>query len=275
MTYYITGDCHRDFSRFFQQGQTSNSKDKAFIVLGDFCVNYYFDSSDDRVKQKLQNTGMTYYLVRGNHEARPSKVFGMGIEYDKEIKNLVYCQPQYPNIKYLIDGKVYQFGDYSALVIGGAYSVDKQYRLNRKNTNPDGDYYHVAAEAGWFQDEQLSETERNYISAVTKGIDVDFVFTHTCPIDWEPTDLFLGQINQSEVDKSMELWLSELKDSFNWKIWCFGHYHADRLERPRVEQFYHDIDSIDGVYNRWCGMKTLEEEWWLTKSPNYYMTTGS
>ena len=101
----------------------------------------------------------------------------------------------------------------------------------------------------------------------------DFIFTHTCPKDWQPTDLFLGSVDQSRVDSSMELWFEELKDKIDWGIWCFGHYHADRMERPHVEMYYHDIELLDDAFNRWALYdKGHEIDWWLTKSPNYYMS---
>ena len=100
----------------------------------------------------------------------------------------------------------------------------------------------------------------------------DFVFTHTCPKDWQPTDLFLDSIDQSNVDNSMELWMDELKDKFKWNIWLFGHYHCDRLERPHVEQFYNNVEPLDDIYHRWLEYdKGQELLWYLRKSPNFYM----
>ena len=100
----------------------------------------------------------------------------------------------------------------------------------------------------------------------------DFVFTHTCPKDWQPTDLFLDSISQSNVDNSMELWMDELKDKFKWNIWLFGHYHCDRLERPHVEQYFNDIENLDTIYKRWANYDNGQElDWWINKSPNFYM----
>lgn len=69
----------------------------------------------------------------------------------------------------------------------------------------------------------------------------------------------------------MEKWLDSLKNEFQWKIWLFGHFHKDRIERPHVEQFFQDIQPIDSIYNRWYGEKTIHKEWYLEKSPNYYL----
>ena len=78
-------------------------------------------------------------------------------------------------------------------------------------------------------------------------------------------------INQHTVDKSMEEWLDEFKDEIQWNIWLFGHYHADRLERPHVEMFYKDMDDLDTIWERWQQYDEDESlSWWLQKSPRFY-----
>jgi hypothetical protein len=69
----------------------------------------------------------------------------------------------------------------------------------------------------------------------------------------------------------MENWLEKIKTTVDWKIWCFGHYHQDRMERPHIEQYFNDIEDMQTIWHRWYGKKTIEVEWWLAKSPNYYM----
>ena len=59
---------------------------------------------------------------------------------------------------------------------------------------------------------------------------------------------------------------------FDWTILCFGHYHCDRIERPYVEQFFNDIEDLQTVWNRWDNYSlTGELDWYLEKSPNFYM----
>ena len=145
-------------------------------------------------------------------------------------------------------------------VIGGAYSVDKWYRLSNNYI--------------WFKDEQLTDEEMLQCTKDLINQEVDFVFTHTCPICWEPKDLFLNSINQASVDKAMELFLEEIGQCLDWKIWCFGHFHADRIERPYVEQFFTDTENILNIWQRWQKYyKTKELDWWLDKSPNFYQET--
>lgn len=77
-------------------------------------------------------------------------------------------------------------------------------------------------------------------------------------------------IDQSTVDNSMEKFLEVIKDHVKWKVWLFGHYHADRLERPRVEQYYTNIESLSNIKHRWLSEEP-NVDWWLPKGPNYYM----
>ena len=231
----------------------------AVIILGDAGLNFYLNKTDEKKKKILANYGIKIYCVRGNHEERPENL-GYKLFYDDNVQGEVYLDPINNLIRYFKDGGIYTLNNHRVLTIGGAYSVDKWYRLERAAAA--GQSF-----SGWFKDEQLSEVERAEVTAAAKGQQFDFVFTHTCPLSWEPTDLFLGCIDQSTVDKSMEIWLDELKELIDWKVWCFGHFHADRVERYCVEQFYRDSDDLEKIWNRWYGAMTFESEWWLDVSP--------
>ena len=122
----------------------------------------------------------------------------------------------------------------------------------------------------------IKEMEHAAALAEEYNYSFDFVFSHTCPLKFEPTDLFLSGIDQSKVDKSMEIWMDTIyqkieANSINRKmptIWCFGHYHADRIEAPYVEQYFNDIEDIEDIYRRWyVYTETGELEWWLVKGP--------
>ena len=94
------------------------------------------------------------------------------------------------------------------------------------------------------------------------------MLSHTCPLSLQPTDLFLRGLDQSTVDNTMELWLEKLANSIEWKIWLFGHYHADRIEWPHVEQFYLEMELLTDIVARWKNYdNTGELDWWLPLSP--------
>ena len=103
------------------------------------------------------------------------------------------------------------------------------------------------------------------------GKHIDFMLTHTCPYSWEPRDMFLSMIDQSTVDDTMEKWMDMIKDDIRPYIWCFGHFHADRLERPHVEQYYNDMEELNTIYKRWKDYdKTKDLPWYLVKGQNFY-----
>ena len=254
-TWVVTGDCHGDMSRFANYEYPRDGT-TGIIILGDAGVNYYMNGRDTSAKKKLQNSGYQFYLVRGNHEARPTDCEGIEWIYDESVGGTVGLDIAFPAIHYFIDGDIYTIDNHSCLVLGGAYSVDKYYRLNR------GYPYQ------WFSNELLDEDERNEIFKRIEGREFDFVLSHTCPRAWEPTDLFLSSINQSTVDKSMEEWLDEVKIAIKYRVWLFGHFHADRIEKYNVQQYYKTSDTLDTIWHRFTDPDG--PEWWIPKSPMYY-----
>lgn len=256
---YITGDTHgMVLPRLEALSYVDNfvPEETMLIILGDAGFNYYLGKRDKRLKREVEEKGVYIYCVRGNHEARPSESLGMHRIYDDNVGGTVWIEDDYPHIRYFCEWGLYEIQGLTTLVIGGAYSVDKFYRLERGFR--------------WFENEQLHQIEmdcclRNMKELHTK---FDLVLTHTCPLSFQPTDLFLGFIDQSSVDNSMEKWMEKAKDELKWNIWLFGHYHADRIEWPHVEQFYTEIELLDDIIKRWKQYdETGELDWWLPLAP--------
>ena len=156
--------------------------------------------------------------------------------------NHVLVENDYPYIKYAWDFPLlYHINEYSAMIFPGAYSIDKYHRLQMGWS--------------WFEHEQLEEWEMEVGKEIIKLNDnkCDLVLSHTCPIMFEPTDLFLPHVNQSMVDKTMERYLGEIEFNLDYKAWCWGHFHQHR-EYPRTDDrrrlmLMHDVVRLEDVIN--------------------------
>ena len=267
----MVSDCHGNFTWIdnLDKGKYP-PEETGIIILGDAGLNFYLNKSDEKMKTWINERGYYIYCVRGNHEQRPQLCPMIDEIWDKNVNGPVYQDRFHQHIRYFMDYGYYTINQYKCGVIGGAYSVDKWYRLARGNFTEETN---IPKKTGWFPDEQLTKEEMDHCELKFYGRHFDFVFTHTCPISFQPTDLFLGFVDQSKVDNRMEVWLEEIQNKFDWTIWLFGHYHRDRIERPYVEQYFNDIEDLDTIWQRWDNYSlTGELDYWLVKSPNFYMT---
>lgn len=231
----ITGDIHGRLGRLQQIDTTLYPPEEtALIILGDAGFNYYLDSRDKRMQRQACQSGYTFYCVRGNHEARPADIDSITIIYDDFVRGEVEYDPNFPNIRYFLDGGSYVINDQRVLVIGGAYSVDKEYRLLQGWQ--------------WFENEQLSDLEcENILNSICDRINYHFVLTHTCPYSWEPRELFLSMIDQSKVDDSTERWLEEVEKKVHYDFWLFGHFHGNKIVNSNAAMLYDKVLDLSMI----------------------------
>ena len=120
-------------------------------------------------------------------------------------------------------------------MIGGAYSVDKHYRIAR--------HY------GWWPDEQPSEEIKAYVEQQIRGRHIDVILSHTCPFKYEPVEAFLPMIDQSTVDTSTEVWLDKIEESADYGAWLCGHWHINK-RIDKLQFMYHDFICSDDLKRR-------------------------
>lgn len=231
MSYYITGDCHARFEKilWFDRFNHELTGEDVMILLGDVGLNYFLNKTDQNSKNMLNDLPNEFFCIHGNHEARPSE--SIGYEEKEWHGGIVYYEPEYPNLLFAKDGEIYDFDGKKAVAIGGAYSVDKEIRLSM--------------ELPWFPDEQPSDEIKRRVEKKLQEVNwkVDYVFSHTCPSVYEPTDLFLEHIDQSKVDKSTEIWLNDIAQNLHYQRWYFGHYHDNR-EYTDATMLYEEIQEL-------------------------------
>lgn len=115
-------------------------------------------------------------------------------------------EARYPNILFAKDGKVYDLNGKKAIAIGGAYSIDKAWRVEGQS---------------WWADEQPSPEIKARVEQALEQLNwqIDIVLTHTTPLKYEPIEVFLPGIDQSKVDKSTEAWLGSIEKRLDYQKW--------------------------------------------------------
>lgn len=213
---YITGDTHGDFIKiedFIFSHETSLND--ILIILGDAGINYYDGERCARLKQYLSRFPLTFLCIHGNHENRPQNIS----TYEESYWNngIVFSEKEYPNLLFAKDGEIYDINGCTFVAIGGAYSIDKTWRIEKGY--------------GWWADEQPSELIKHTVEDNLRkaGNKVDIVLSHTCPYKYVPREKFLKWIKQSEVDNSTEQWLDTIEDNLDYKKWYCGHYHTYKI----------------------------------------------
>lgn len=217
---YLTGDTHGAFRRlegFCERFNTT--KDDILIILGDAGFNfdgYYYDA---KKKARVQALPITVFCIHGNHEMRPET-----LEYYRETKwhaGTVFVEDEFPDIFFAKDGEVYDFltsdgSTKKAIAIGGAYSVDKQYRILNN--------------WGWWADEQPSKEIKKRVEQVLAERDwnIDIVLSHTVPEKYMPVENFISGVEQSSVDRTTEKWLEKIEAKLSYDKWYAGHFHCEK-----------------------------------------------
>lgn len=217
---YYTGDIHGDTAdlaaRFAGYQLT---QDDTVVILGDVGANYYAfygSRKDKRTKAALSSLGAVIFCIHGNHEMRPRHIE----TYRTKLWHggRVWYETEFPDLLFAADGDIFDIEGIRHLVIGGAYSVDKFYRIENNY--------------GWWADEQPSEQIKAYTESQIDSHGFDVVLSHTCPEKYIPVEMFLKFVDQSTVDRSTEEWLGRIEESCDYKAWFCGHWHTDkRIDR--------------------------------------------
>ena len=226
---YFTGDIHGSpwgIQRFCRRMQLS--EEDIVVLLGDVGANYYGDERDIAMKDTLSRLQPTLLCIHGNHEMRPSRVPG----YHLREWNVghVWYQEKYPNLLFAKDGEIFTLEGLRYIVIGGAYSVDKYYRLARGY--------------GWWDDEQPNPDVKAVVEDRLSSNKIDVILSHTCPFKYEPIEMFLSGIDQSSVDDSTERWLDTIEENTDYLAWFCGHWHTDK-RIDKMHFLFHSFESAE------------------------------
>ena len=134
------------------------------------------------------------------------------------------------------------------MVVGGAHSVDKMRYLE------EGTPF-------WYDempDDSVKATVEQNLQ--NEGNKIYGMMTHTCPIDYLPTEMFMStrqnasikrkprkakskKLFKPDIDRSTEIWLGELEKKLDYEVWFCGHYHVDK-QIDKVQVMWRDIRPL-------------------------------
>ena len=231
---YLTGDTHADFEDLILKSIRYGITDRdLLIILGDVGINYFGGIRDQMHKELLSHVPAAILCIRGNHEMRPTASELNGSYHEIEwMGDRAYAEDAYPRFIMAKDGARYHINGRDFLVIGGAYSVEKYYRLRMGYR--------------WFQDEQLTSDEMDAIreNVAAHGYQEDIILAHTCPYDHRPIEAFLPGIDESMVDNTMEHFLQEIADMAKYNAFYCGHWHIEKRD-GKIRFLFHDVISLE------------------------------
>ena len=207
----ITGDTHmiidyhKLFRRSFNKKIYRKITDKDYLIIcGDAGVVWDDSKENQHFIRYLTNKKWTTLFVDGNHENYEA-LDNMPVE----IWNGGKIHRINDKIFHLMRGQVFTIDGLKFFTMGGANSVDKQYRTECVN---------------WWRREIPSYDECDEALKNLEQHDwtVDYILTHT-----PPESILVDLIPWYERDAA-SVFLEEVKKRVNYKHWYFGHLHIDR-----------------------------------------------
>lgn len=227
---YVTGDTHRNFSRFspdrFPEMRAMTKADTV-IICGDCGVLWYGGRRDEIQLALLEDLPFTIAFVVGNHES-----FTVLSKYPVEEWNGGKVQFLRPHVIHLMRGQVFTLEGHTFFTMGGASSHDVEDGV----LDPTADGYHerllrlliegkrqyrILGQSWWPEElpseEEYSEARRNLD---VHGWAVDYIITHSPPSSIAE--------NLDRPQDALTDFLEEVRQKARYRRWLFGHCHRDQ-----------------------------------------------
>lgn len=197
MNILLAGDTHGDLMNFGMLIELAEQKScQQIFVLGDFGYFPKFPNWQiliDQISNELVKSSISIFFLPGNHEDWFSlRQFEERNKFHKINENVFYSPT----------GNVFDINGTKIMTVGGAYSIDKQYRTFGYD---------------WFSEEELTILDYNYCS--DQG-EVDILLCHDCPESIHIPNL----LPIPEAMKNREVLDHIYKDAKPKRLF-HGHYH--------------------------------------------------
>jgi DNA repair exonuclease SbcCD nuclease subunit len=227
---FVTGDTHGEIdikklnSRKFPE-QKNLTKSDFVIIAGEFGL-VWDDSKECKYWLKwLSEKNFTTFFIDGNHEN-----FNLLNSYAAENWNGGKVHKINESIIHLMRGQVFSIDNLKFFTFGGAKSSDKKYRTEN---------------VSWWKEEMPSKEEygEGIANLNTNGWVVDYIFSHTCPVEIQK--ILIEKFNKNLEITELNEYLSEIDSKTDYKRWYFGHNHLDENLTSKHTIFYNKIIRIN------------------------------
>jgi len=207
----------------------------AIVQLGDYGYWEHEPSGvlfNDAVMDACARYSIPFYFLRGNHD----KLSHLLATYGDNVTEGGFIQIR-PRLFYIPDGHTWTWDGCSFRAFGGAYSVDKQYRLQQENKRRIARWAkeHARRDAGrppkevvdpagelWFPEEQLTDEQWKALLGAEEPGHVDVLLSHDKPRSANHPELRLKDLIDCWPNQH---WLQRAIRLHTPKLHLHGHLH--------------------------------------------------
>jgi Icc-related predicted phosphoesterase len=253
MRLLIVGDWHGNHQEVQRSYQRARDRSADVIVqVGDF--GYWEHADDgaflDYIEEWFDRTGIATYWIDGNHENHTM----LRSVYDVKPGHFTVVRP---GCYYIPRGTKWEWDGVTFMGVGGAVSIDKEYRLNRERGLPSPEWGQPEAKPAtgpgtmWWPEEQLTDEELEFVKSQGTA---DVLFTHDCPTN-APFYMRLKNDIDSQIHRQK---MNEVGKSVQPKYWFHGHMHEFYDYSFRHDGGEATVIGLecDGMKNNWVLMDT-------------------
>jgi predicted phosphodiesterase len=174
MRIFYLGDIHGNFNLIHQYVKTYDINDAHIIQVGDFGVGFATFEKEKRMLEmyhtQLVKNNVHVWAIRGNHDYKPY--------FDNDPFG-------FTNIHLVPDYTVLNLADKNILCIGGAVSVDREWRYTKKQKLGTFENPTLGVESWW--SDEVFVLDQNKLKDLK---DINIMVTHTCPHYCPPDNTF-------------------------------------------------------------------------------------
>lgn len=239
----ILGDTHGN-TKFIRNAvipMAEKEKVEYIYQLGDF--GYWEHTNEGRyflddVNTALSHAGITMITIAGNHD-KTSLV-------EKNYMNLEGFYKVRNSIWHAANGTQWEYSGVSFVALGGAYSIDKQHRLQNE----------YVPESLWFPEEEMTDSALSDILGNLKDVKVDVILAHDKPFASNPMIKLLPIPECIPNQKRLQLAVNTLQPT----LYYHGHLHARYRDTIRcgdndkftvVEGLGADVPNFNRAESSW------------------------